>query len=122
MRNTPAIVCTTLAGDATGCATLHRVSDTLTECDDDIEAPNTSDTSPVTPANMAYVRQSRLESANMAHIRQSRPESANVAYIRQSRPESTNMAHVRQSRPDSGLVFQVKVIKPCQVVPFSLGR
>jgi len=32
-----------------------------------------------------------------------------------------NMAHVRQSRPDSGLGFQVKVLKPFKVVPFSLG-
>jgi len=32
-----------------------------------------------------------------------------------------NMAHVRQSRPDSGLGFQVKVLKPFQVDPSSLG-
>ena len=31
------------------------------------------------------------------------------------------MAHVRQSRPDYGLGFQVKVLKPFQVVPSSLG-
>jgi len=29
------------------------------------------------------------------------------------------MAHIRQSRP--GLVFQVKVLNTCEVVPSSLG-
>ena len=32
-----------------------------------------------------------------------------------------NMAHVRQSRPESSLGFQVTVLKPCEVVPSSLG-
>ena len=32
-----------------------------------------------------------------------------------------NMAHTRQSRPDSGLGFQVKLVKPYQVVPSLLG-
>ena len=32
-----------------------------------------------------------------------------------------NMAHIRQSRPDSGLDLLVKVLKPCSVVPSSLG-
>ena len=32
------------------------------------------------------------------------------------------MAHMRQSTPDAGRVFQVKVLKPLQVVVFSLGR
>ena len=31
------------------------------------------------------------------------------------------MAHISQSRPDSGLGFQVKVLKPFQVVASSLG-
>ena len=32
------------------------------------------------------------------------------------------MAHARQSRPNSGRGFQVKVLEPFQVVPYSLGR
>ena len=32
-----------------------------------------------------------------------------------------NVAHIRQSRPGSGLGFPVQVLKPFQVVPFSLG-
>jgi len=35
---------------------------------------------------------------------------------------TANMAHVRQSRPDSGLGFQLKVLKPFEAVPSSLGR
>ena len=31
------------------------------------------------------------------------------------------MGQIRQSRPDYGLGFQVKVLQPFQVVPFSLG-
>jgi len=31
------------------------------------------------------------------------------------------MANIRLSRPDSGLGFEVKVLKPFQVVPSSLG-
>ena len=42
-----------------------------------------------------------------------------MAHIRQSRPE--NVAHIRQSRPGSGRGFQVKVFKPFQVLPSSLG-
>ena len=32
-----------------------------------------------------------------------------------------NSAHSKQPRPDSGPGFRVKVLKTCQVVPFSLG-
>jgi len=32
-----------------------------------------------------------------------------------------NMAHMTPSRPDSSLGFQVTVLKPCEVVPSSLG-
>jgi len=31
-----------------------------------------------------------------------------------------NMTHIRQSSPDSGLGFQVKILKPFQVAPYSL--
>ena len=31
------------------------------------------------------------------------------------------MAHIREPRPDSGLVFEAKVLKTFQLVPFSLG-
>ena len=34
---------------------------------------------------------------------------------------AANIAHIRQSGPDSAVGFQVKVLKPFQVVPSSLG-
>ena len=37
--------------------------------------------------------------------------------LRVIKKKKKDVAHIRQSRPDSGLGFQVKVLKPFQVVP-----
>ena len=39
-----------------------------------------------------------------------------------SRGCRAKMTHIRQSKPDSGLGFQVKVLKPFEGVPSSLGN